>query len=123
MAWIFEGQHVVVAVSAGDAERRAADEHARAGDVAGVDRVAQGHVGEAVGADVADGGESGEQSEAGVFRADQGLARDGNGQRIVAKARFHGQVRVRVDQAGQDGGVRQFDLHGVGGNFRVGGCT
>ena len=38
------GQQVVVAMSAGDAERRAAYQHARAGHIAGIDGIAQGNI-------------------------------------------------------------------------------
>ena len=48
-------------MAAGDAERRAGDQHARSFDLAGIDAVAQGDVGVAAGADVADGGEAGAQ--------------------------------------------------------------
>ena len=40
----FEGQKVLVAMSAGNAERRTAHQHARAGNIAGVDGVAQSNV-------------------------------------------------------------------------------
>ena len=69
---IFEGQQVVVAVPAGDAERRAAHQHARAGNIAGVDGIAQGDVAVALGTDVAHGGEAGLESETRIARANQG---------------------------------------------------
>ena len=70
-------EEILVAVAAGDAERGTGSEHPRAGDVAGVDGVAKGDVGIAVGADVANGGESGFERDAGIARADQRLARIG----------------------------------------------
>jgi len=71
-------------VAAGDAKGRAGNEHARAFDLAGVDAVAQGDVGEAAGANVANGGESGAESKTGVFDAGDGFARDGNAEALVA---------------------------------------
>ncbi len=53
---VFEGVKVLVHVAASDAERGAGGLHVRAGNVAGVDLVAEGDVGVVVGADVADGG-------------------------------------------------------------------
>ena len=76
------GQPGDFAAAAGDGDVGAGDEHARPGHVAGVDRVAQGDVGEAaVDADVAHGGEAGAHGVAGIPRADEGIARRGALQR------------------------------------------
>src|SRR5271163_1902201 len=72
------GQEVVVAVPAGDAERRSGDEHARAFDVAVVDAIAHGHVGKAAGAYVTNRGEAGTQSDTRVFHAGHSLTRRRN---------------------------------------------
>src|SRR5581483_4171150 len=107
---ILEGQQVVVAVSAGDAHRRAAHQHTRAGQRAFVDYVTQGDVGIAAGANVADGGEPGLQRGAGVHGAVQRLARRRDAKlRVTEVVRVHGDVRVRVDQTRQHGEVRQAD--------------
>ena len=98
---IFEGQQVVVAVSAGDAESRAAGQNPGTGDVSSLDRVAEGDVAESGGADVAYRRESRLQGKAGIASSDQGLARNGDRQRFVAEVRVHRQVRVRVDESGQ----------------------
>ena len=109
-------------MAAGDAERRAADLHVRAGDVAGVDLVAQGYVGEAVGADVADGGEAGFERDLGVFDSDDGLFGGRHGElKVGIEVVGHGEVRVHVDEAGHDGVFGQVDL-GVAGLFWRGGC-
>src|SRR5690349_3447373 len=41
---IFHGEKIVVAMSAGDSQRRPADEHAGPGNFAGIDGVATGHI-------------------------------------------------------------------------------
>src|SRR5260370_5307171 len=53
---VLVGEKVLVHVAAGDAESGARGLYVRAGDVAGVDLVAEGYVGVVVGAYVADGG-------------------------------------------------------------------
>ena len=112
---IFEGQHVVVAVSAGNAQRRAAGNDARARHVPGIDGIAQSDVGELACANIPDGGESGQERDAGILGADQSLARSGNGKRLVPKLGIHGQVRVSINQSGQQCRIRQFDPDGIAG--------
>ena len=72
---ILVGQKIVVAVTAGDAKRRAGDEHARTFDFAVVDAVAHGYIAEAVSADVANRCETGMQSDASVLDAGDGFSR------------------------------------------------
>ncbi len=103
---IFEGQQILVAVPSGDAERRAADQHARARNIAGIDGIAQRDVAVAVRSHVADRGESGLQSEARVAGPGQRGARNGNAQSLEAVVlRVTGQVGVGVGQTGQNGSV------------------
>ena len=112
--------HGVVAVAAGDAQRRARGCDARAGEVAVVDGVAQADVGVAVGADVAHGGKAGFQRQARVLGAAQGargteIAPDG----IARVFRVAGQVGVRIDQPWQQGLVAQVDDVGAGRNGQL----
>ena len=112
-------QQVIVAVPAGDAHGRAADQHPRPWHVSGVDGVAQRHIAESVGAHVAHRGEPGQQREPRVLGAGERFSRDGDSKFFEAKLGIVGQVGVRVNQAGQHGRVRQIDAHRVGGNLRV----
>ena len=96
------GEKVFVHVAAGNAERRSGDLHVRAGDVAGVDLVAQGDVGEAVGADVADGGEAGVERGLRVLHADDRFFGGRHGELEVGiEVGGIGEVGVHVDEAGQ----------------------
>ena len=97
-------------MSAGDAERRTAHQHARAGDIAGVDGVTQGHVAVSFCSDIAHGGEAGLQRDARIARASQSRARNRNRETLRSDIlRIAGQVGVRVGQARQNRGVRQID--------------
>src|SRR5580704_13587543 len=103
-------------MAAGDAERRAGDEHARTFDVASVDAIPQGDVGVVAGADIADGGEAGVHGEAGILGADDGFAWHRDAQaRIATVARIAGEVRVNVDQAGEAGRGGKIDGGGASG--------
>jgi len=88
------------------------DGHPRAGDDSFLDRVAQSHVHEnAPRAHVAHGGEAGEERDPRVAGADVGLPRRGAFQRGRGARRLHfvHQVRMAVDEAGQDGEAREID--------------
>ena len=118
---VLVGEKVLVHVAAGDAERGAGDLHVRAGDVAGVDLVAESDVGVVVGADVADGGEAGFERDLGVFDADDGLFGGSHREfEVGVEVVGHGEVGVDVDEAGHDGVSREVDL-GVAGLLRCGG--
>src|SRR5271167_664478 len=66
---ILVGQQIIVAVPAGDAERRTAHQHSGPGHIAGVDGVAQGDVAVSIRAYVAYGGKSGFERSASVLGA------------------------------------------------------
>src|SRR5258708_14581312 len=102
-------QQIVVAVSACNAQCRTADQHARSGHVAGVNRIAQSNIGEPARAHVADRRKTSVERGAGIARTVQGLARPRNRKARVAEIRSHRNVRVRVDQSRQDGSVREID--------------
>ena len=70
---VFERQQVLIAVPTGDPERGAAHQHARSGDIAGVNGIPQGHVAETLGSHVAYRGETGFQGDARVAGARSGL--------------------------------------------------
>ena len=94
-------------MAAGNAEGGPRDLHVRAWDVAGVDLVAEGYVGEVVGADVADGGEAGFEGDLGVFDADDGLFGGCHRElKVGIEVVGHGEVGVHVDEAGHDGVCR-----------------
>src|SRR5664279_2621611 len=52
---VLDRQQVLIAVATSDAQRRSAHQHVRAGNLSGVDGVAQVHIGKAAGAYVAHG--------------------------------------------------------------------
>src|SRR6202044_1000779 len=114
---IVEGQQIVVTVAARDAQRWPAHQHSWSGDVAGVDRVAQSDVAVSFGPHVAYGSETRFQSYPGILGPGERRTHDGNSEFLVPESGFVGEVRVRVDQAGQYGCVRQFDAYGVRGRF------
>jgi len=60
-------------MAAGDAQRRAGNEHARAGNFAAVDAVADSDVSESVRTDIANCCETGEKSEACVLAPEMAL--------------------------------------------------
>ncbi len=115
-------QQVLVAVPARDAERRPRRDDAGADDVAVVDGVAQGDVRVVAGAQVAHGREPGLERPPGVPRAVQRLARRRDPQpRVPERAQVEGQVRVHVDQAGKQRGLRQVDRRVARGGLDVAG--
>ncbi len=97
-------------MSAGDAERRSAHQHARTGNIAGVDGVPQGNVAVALRPHVAHGGEARLEREARVVRAGQRGARQRDAEALrPGILRIAGQMGVRVSQARQDGRGRKID--------------
>src|SRR5690606_36068736 len=112
---------VGVAVSAGDAEGEAGRDDAWAGHEAVVDRVAQRDVGPLVGADVAHGGEPGEQRDARVLDADDRGVAGPLVQPVVAVAAagIAVQVGVRVDETGHHGVPGQVDHLGAARDVHV----
>src|SRR5690606_41571190 len=84
--------------------------------------VAQRAVGPLVGADVADGGEPGEQRDAGVLDADGGGVAGPLVQPVVAVAAagIAVQVGVRVDEAGHHGVPGEVDHLGAVGDVHIG---
>ena len=107
---IFGSEKVLVAVAAGDTQGGAGSEDARAGDFASLDAVANCEVGVAGRADVADGGEPGFESDAGIADAQHRGAwiRDviaGHAEKIGRA----GDVSVAINQAGKDGGSGEVD--------------
>jgi hypothetical protein len=98
----FRREHVVVAVPAGDAERRSRDQHARAWNLAVVDSVAHRDVAVALGTDVTNRGDPGEQRAPGKGRA---LQRESRYRHAIAEERRQRRVgrdvRMSVDQPRQ----------------------
>ena len=70
---VLKRQQIVVAVSARNAQGRPADQHARSRHVAGVNGIAQGNVGKAARAHVADGRKTGFERHPGIARSDECL--------------------------------------------------
>src|SRR5580693_1445294 len=108
----------------GDGDVGSGDEHARAGDVAFGDGVAESDVGEcAIDADVANGGEAGVERHAGVWDGFERHFGGGVFELIdgidIALLRAVGKVGVAVDEAGEDGGVREIDRLGAGGDLEI----
>ena len=115
---VLEGQEIVVGMTARRADRRAGHQHPRAFDLALVDRIAQGDVRKAAGADIAHGGEAGFQGLLGVGDAIDRFARRGEKHAVEAFViGVRGHMDVRVDQSRQDRRAAQLDLAGpVGRN-------
>ena len=108
----------VVLVAAVDVDGVAGDAHARAGDEAGVDGVADGDVGAegALGAHVALGGEAGEEVGFGLRGGDEGALRDGLHDGLEGLvAGVEEEVDVGVDETGHQGGGAEVDDGGVCG--------
>ena len=111
---------VLVAVAAGDADRVPGVLHARALHESIIDRFAQRHVVEVRRADVADRRESGHQRLLGVGDAEDRAERIkvAHGRVVAGRIaeRAADDVRVRVDEAGQQRRVAELDRSRAGGN-------
>src|SRR5664279_2724268 len=107
-------KQVVIAVSAGNTERWTAGIDAGAGNIAGINGIAQGHVSESIRSHVSYRRKAGQQSDALVFGANEGLARNRDGESVVAEPGIECEVGMRVDQAGENGFARQVDDRGAG---------
>ncbi len=109
---------VGVLVAAEEVDGYAGDAHARAGDHAGVDGVADGGVGGAgaFGAHVALGGEAGDEVGGGGGGGDEGALGDGlvDGLEVFG-AGVEEEVDVGVDEAGHEGAVAEVDDLCAGG--------
>ena len=111
---------VVVEVPAGRADAVHRGEHARALGDAGVDGVAQADVDEVVRADVAHRGEAGFERAPGVHGRVHGLLGGKAHQAVVEAAvvvlvELIREVRVRVDEARQQGRIAEIDDARAGG--------
>src|SRR5579864_663748 len=82
---ILERKHIVIAVAAGDAEGWSAHQHARSGNVACIDSVAQSHIAEAASAHVPHCGEASQQGEPRILGSGEGLSWNRVRQLLVAK--------------------------------------
>ena len=69
---------------------------------------------------VANRRKAGFECDACIACPDQGFARHGNRETRIAEVGIERDVRVRVNQSGQHGGVRQIDDLRSGGDLRVG---
>src|SRR5664279_1977827 len=85
-----------------------------AGNIAGINGIAQGHVSESIRSHVSYRRKAGQQSDARVFGANEGLARNRDGESVVAEPGIECEVGMRVDQAGENGFARQVDDRGAG---------
>ena len=103
-------QQVFVTVAASDSHGRSRGHDARPNHVAIVNRVAQRNVRVVFRAEVAHGGKPRFERPPRVPRAMQRFARRGNFQSFIReRTQFKGQMRVHVDQTGQQRGIRQID--------------
>ncbi len=104
----------VIAVAAGGSERVNRNQHARPGNISGVDGIAQPNVDEIGRADIAHRGEAGHHGLARVrgganrFLGNRPLQGE---QRIavVIGVELIGQMRMRVDETGKQRGIAQID--------------
>ncbi len=113
-------EHVLVAVSAGDAQPRPGNRQPRPRHLAGFDGIAQGHVAEITGTDVTRGGEPGHQGALGVDdTTDHGAMRRLEVVRKKVLLEVRDDVRVHVHQAGEHERIRQIDQDRASGDLRV----
>ena len=112
------GETVDIAMPAGDGDPGPAGDDARSGDRTFIDGVAQIDGRKRRRADIADGGEAGEQG--GVRVANRGEAlREGRVFEVVdgiVAVGAGGEMSVAVNQARQHGGMREIDDRRSGGN-------
>jgi|SRR6516165_988397 len=93
-----------------DAQGHATHEHARAGNLALVDGVAQSNVRESPSTKVSDGREAGQQRTLRTRGSSQRLPRFADAQNLVAEAaRPECEMHMGIDQSGQDAGIREVD--------------
>ena len=114
-----------IAVAAGGTECVHGDQHARAGDIAIANGVAQANVEEVAGADVTDGGEACHQGDACVDAGVESLLGDSFLQGVEASLLVvvgigKGEMRVGINEAGEQRGIAKFDDLRAGGNGGVG---
>jgi hypothetical protein len=112
---------VGVAMSAGGTDRMNSHEHARSGDVAGGDGVAQADVDVVARAEVAHRGHSGVDGLARVGRGQQRLLRRMPHQTfevlaVVVLTRLEAEMSVGVDESRQQGHIAEIDHLGSRGN-------
>ena len=103
----FRGEHVVVAVPAGDSQCRTRRQNPRAGHIAVIDGISQRDVAVTLSAHVTDCRDSRQQCHSRVGGTFQ---REAGNRHTVAEVRRQGRIRsqmgVSVDQSGQHGGCR-----------------
>ena len=110
---------------AGGAEGVDGNEHARAGNLAGGDGVAQADIDEIAGPHIAHSGKTRHQGPAHDIDGIESALRDVLLEvvqflhAVIALVRVS-EVRVRVDQAGEQRGVAEIDGLGAGGECRFG---
>ena len=119
----------MIEMTAGRADAVSRDEHARSGDDAFVDRVAERDIGKVVrigkaAPDVAHGGEAGFDRGFGIrdhLERELGniFVQHAETQLVVVAGIIEGQMGVRVHEAGREGGVAEIDDLGVVGNGDV----
>src|SRR5215469_17237340 len=110
---IFKGQHVVVAMPAGDAESRPTHQHAWAGYIPSVDGITEGYITELRCPHITHRGKPGKQCRPGIFRSDESFSRYRNRQNLVAEFRIHGQMSVCINKSRKYGRAWQVNAYCV----------
>ena len=103
-----------IAMPAGGADRMSGHQHSRTNDLPLADRVPQANVDELVSADVADGGKAGEQRSARAPDAGERPLRNRELEVVDAillpvYGLLHGQMRMRIEETGQQGSVSKIE--------------
>ena len=113
---------VEVAVASGDGDARAAGDDARAGNQAVVDGVAQIDGEKRRGADIANGSESGFESFARVDHGEESVVEGCVLEAIdlVVAIGASAEMRVAIDESGEDGGLGKIDHGGTGWDLHAG---
>ena len=112
-------------MTAGGADGVDGDQHPRAGNLAGGNGVAQTDIDVIARSHIANRREAGHKSAAhdidGIQRALRDIFLEGvQFPDAVVALVWVSQVRVRIDQAGEEGGIAEIDGFGAGGECRLG---
>src|SRR5260370_29248602 len=106
----FRRKKIVIAVSAGNAQRRAGHAHARALDFAGINAIAQSDVRVTARSNIAHCGKASAERESSVLHTCNGFSWNGNAKARVAAARgFTGEMGVDINQPRETRGIRKIN--------------
>src|SRR6185312_371639 len=106
---ILERQEVVVTMSAGNAQGRAADQHAWTRHISRIDGIAQSNVRVSVGGYIANGGEAGIQRHPRIASANERFAWNRDRERLISELRIEREMGVGINHSRHYRGIAQLD--------------